>query len=47
MVNAFSEFVNMEKMGHRYVIQYFHLKGFSPTNNQAELDYILFLRLQQ
>jgi len=37
-VNALSEFVNMEKIGHRYVIQYFHLKGLSPTNIKAELD---------
>jgi histone-lysine N-methyltransferase SETMAR len=28
----------MEKIGHRYVIQYFHLKGLSPTNIKAELD---------
>lgn len=38
IVNVLSEFVNMEKIGHRYVIQYFHLKGFSPTNIKAELD---------
>ncbi|EFN86447.1 hypothetical protein EAI_15981, partial [Harpegnathos saltator] len=31
----------MEKIGHRYVIQYFHLKGLSPTNIKAELDSIL------
>ena len=37
-MNALSEFVNMEKIGHRYVIQYFHLKGLSPTNIKAELD---------
>ena len=37
-MNAFSEFVNMEKTGLRYVIQYFHLKGVSPTNMEAELD---------
>jgi hypothetical protein len=37
-VNALGEFVNMEKIGHRYVIQYFHLKGLSPTNIKAELD---------
>ena len=28
----------MEKIGHHYVIQYFHLKGLSPTNIEAELD---------
>jgi len=28
----------MEKIGHRYVIQYFHLKGLTPTNIKAELD---------
>ena len=28
----------MEKIGHRYVIQYFHLKELSPTNIKAELD---------
>ena len=38
IVNALNEFVNMEKIGHRYVIQYFHLKGLSPTNIKAELD---------
>lgn len=37
-MNALGEFVNMEKIGHRYVIQYFHLKGLSPTNIKAELD---------
>ena len=31
----------MEKIGHRYVIQYLHLKGLSPTNIKAELDYTL------
>ena len=31
----------MEKIGHRYVIQYFHLKGLSPANIKAELDYTL------
>ena len=25
-------------MGHRYVLQYFHLKDLSPTNVKAELD---------
>ena len=38
-MNALSEFVNMEKLGHRDVIQYIHLKGYSPTNIKAELDY--------
>ncbi|KYN30359.1 hypothetical protein ALC56_15335 [Trachymyrmex septentrionalis] len=28
----------MKKIGHRYVIQYFYLKGLSPTNIKAELD---------
>ena len=28
----------MKKIGHRYVIQYFHLKDLSPTNINAELD---------
>lgn len=28
----------MEKIGHRYVIQYFHLKGLGPTGIKAELD---------
>ena len=42
IVNALSEFVvNMEKIGHGYVIQYFHLKGLSPTNIEAELDFTL------
>ena len=36
-MKALSEFVNMEKIGHRYVIQYFHLQGLNPTNIKAEL----------
>ena len=28
----------MEKNGHRYVIQYFHLKGLSRTHIKAKLD---------
>ena len=28
----------MEKIGHRYVIQYFHFKGFSPTTIKDKLD---------
>ena len=28
----------MEKIAHRYAIQYFHLKGLSPTNIKAVLD---------
>ena len=28
----------MEKIGHRYVVQYFYLKGLSPTNIKAEMD---------
>ena len=38
MVDAVNKFSDMEKIGHRYVIQYFHLKGFSPTGIKAELD---------
>ena len=41
IVNALSEFVNMEKIGHGYLIQYFYLKGLSPTNIKAELDFTL------
>ena len=37
-VNDLSVFVNVEKIGYRYVIQYFRLKGLSPTNIKAELD---------
>ncbi|MCP6755764.1 hypothetical protein NL533_29490, partial [Klebsiella pneumoniae] len=37
-MNVFSEFVKMEKIVHRYVIQYFYSKGLSPTNIKAELD---------
>ena len=28
----------MSKIGHSYVVQYFNLKGLSPTNIKAELD---------
>ena len=38
IANVLSEFVNMEKIGHHYVIQYFYLKGLGPTNIKAELD---------
>ncbi|XP_017478430.1 PREDICTED: histone-lysine N-methyltransferase SETMAR-like [Rhagoletis zephyria] len=31
----------MEKIGHRYVIQYFYLKGLRPSNIKAEIDYTL------
>ena len=31
----------MEKIYYRYVIQYFYLKGLSPTNIKAELDFTL------
>ncbi|XP_036347711.1 histone-lysine N-methyltransferase SETMAR-like [Rhagoletis pomonella] len=31
------EFVKMEKIGHRYVIQYFYLKGLSPSNIKSEI----------
>ncbi|XP_036347344.1 histone-lysine N-methyltransferase SETMAR-like [Rhagoletis pomonella] len=41
IVNVFSEFVKMEKIGHRYVIQYFYLKGLSLSNIKAEIDYTL------
>ena len=37
-MNALSKFKKIEKIGHRYVIQYFHLKGLSPTNIKSELD---------
>ena len=37
-MNALSEFVNMKKISHRYMIQYFRFKGLSPTNIKAELD---------
>lgn len=30
--------MKMEKIGHRYVIQYFHLKGLNPTKIKTELD---------
>ena len=40
-MNALSEFENIEKIGHYYVIQYFHLRGLSLTNIKAELDSIL------
>ena len=38
IVNRLSEFISIDKIGHRYVMQYFHLKGLSPTNIRAELD---------
>ena len=37
-MNALSEFLNMEKIGHRYVIPYFHLKGLSRANIKDEID---------
>ena len=37
-MSALSKFINMEKIGHRYVIQYFHLKGLRPNNIKVELD---------
>ena len=40
-MNALSEFVNMEQIGHCYVIQYFHLKGLSPSNIKAKLGFTL------
>ena len=38
IVNVLGEFVNKEKIGHRYVIQYFHWKGLSLTNINVEID---------
>ena len=38
IVNALREFVNIEKIGHRYVDKYSYLKCFSTTNIEAELD---------
>lgn len=38
IANAVSEFVNMEKIGHHYVMQYLHLKGLSSNNIKGELD---------
>ena len=40
IVNALSEFVNTEKTTHRYVTQYFHLKGQNESNIKPELDSI-------
>ena len=40
-MNAFSELVKIEKLVHRYVIQYIHSKGLSPINIGVELDSIL------
>ena len=37
-MNAFSEFANMDTIGHRYVTQYPYLKGLNPTNIKVELD---------
>ena len=37
-MNALSDFGNRGNIDHRYVIQYFYLKGLSPTNIKAELD---------
>lgn len=37
IVNAFTEFINMEKIGHC-----FHLKGLSPVKIKAELDSTLW-----
>ena len=38
IVNSLSEFANTEKIVHRFVTQYIHLKGVSPTNTKSELD---------
>ena len=40
-MEAHSEFVDMKKIGHRYVIQYFYLKGLNSNNIKAKLDSIL------
>ena len=37
-MNALSEFVNMEEIGHRYVIPYFYIQGLSSIDIKAELD---------
>ena len=37
-MNALSKFVNMEKIRHRYVIQYLHSNGLTVTKSKAELD---------
>lgn len=36
-----SKFENMEKLSYHYMMQFFHLKGHSPTNIKTELDNIL------
>ena len=41
IVNALSKFIDMKWIGYRYLIQYIHLKGLSPTNIKAELDFTL------
>ena len=33
-----NKIVNLEKIDHRYVLQYFHFKGLSPTDIRAKLD---------
>lgn len=40
-MNALREFANIELISHRCVIQFFQLKGLSPSNIKAELDSIL------
>ena len=35
---SLNEFLNMEKTGHRYMVQHFYLKSLSPINSKAELD---------
>lgn len=37
-MKVISEFLKMEKIGHRFMIQYLYLKGLSPTNIKAKLD---------
>lgn len=38
MANALSEFLNMEKISHPYVIQYLHLNNLTATNIKVHLD---------
>ncbi|CAH2086181.1 unnamed protein product [Euphydryas editha] len=37
-VHVFGEFVKIEEIGNRYVIEYFYLKGLNQTNVKAKLD---------
>lgn len=40
-MNVIGEYVNMEKIGHPYVTQYFYLSICSPTNIKVYLNFIL------